>query len=539
MSTQNKCAICKNDIRRNEFLQCQICQLFYDKKCVPTTSKRLAVMMTKKQTWKCNTCSTKAIHNKSNTSSPTVIQQTGRNTSQYKQTQKNYSTPGKISPKKFYKTGTVNCPLTFESPEDLNTQVTVRRKDSSKKNLSHEILSPSMQEDDSYVSSSPNQSACSLPTFSETAAVTTLKEDLNVLSTQLSSAHEEISNLNQEIITLKKELEIKDKKINLLKQLVQNPTSQTPNKFTPGKNSSLKKIEKRVWSSSKVGKQLFNISLNQTKDTNISHCDVLSKDIAGMELLEKPNVCTNSDTENPHKTVYLFGGEQCSGLGATLYESRQSTQYEKYEIKSFIKPNATTEEILQTSKIFNYLPNDRIILSVGEHDTNPFMITTALSSFINANLKANIIVLGVKNNIHLNCAKLNYTLKHVCNNFLNSTFIATSNVTHNMAFLKSTCRAINFSIDSQDYDKKYISCFKKTHNEYVKKHVRYNVEPSKLPVRGTIPYYFQTIKDKRKMSSVSPPKIPKPGTIPFYFCKGNKSDLGNQLTTENKTFFRQ
>lgn len=91
--------------------------------------------------------------------------------------------------------------------------------------------------------------------------------------------------------------------------------------------------------------------------------------------------------------IHIIGGKQCRGLWRTISETKTNTR-NKYCVTSFIKPNATTGEILTHCKSSRFLQGDHIILSVGEHDSDPRDVTSELYEALKALRRYHDIVIG-------------------------------------------------------------------------------------------------------------------------------------------------
>lgn len=212
------------------------------------------------------------------------------------------------------------------------------------------------------------------------------------------------------------------------------------------------------------------------------------------------------------KKIFILGGEQCVGLSRFLIESRSQTPYEKYQICSFVKPGASTEEILKTSSSYNISRDDFVILSVGQNDRNPTNIMMELSAAIK-NLKCNVIILRTQHSLHLNEYKLNQMLKLLAKNAKECTFLDLyySNVTNYRNLL---CRKINNIIDQIYYDKTFLNVktlvrnsLKTVTKRQNRNKTNVNMEPRYL--KGTIPYFFEKMRQNTKTNnlvSMSPDK---------------------------------
>lgn len=92
---------------------------------------------------------------------------------------------------------------------------------------------------------------------------------------------------------------------------------------------------------------------------------------------------TERTLQNKQKNIIILGGNQCVGLSSKLITSRRDNKYEKYNVSAFIQPEAGTKQILEPMKQYNLSVEDRVILSVGEHDENPLSIMTDLCFILN------------------------------------------------------------------------------------------------------------------------------------------------------------
>lgn len=156
--------------------------------------------------------------------------------------------------------------------------------------------------------------------------------------------------------------------------------------------------------------------------------------------------------------MFVFGGSQCIRLSSTLRKSRVNSPYERYQIVSFIKPNASSEEILNSAKLFDISPNDRVLIGIGQHDSNRFKIMTELGEFLKL-INCPVFVLKIFKNNYLNETKLNNLLKMICMQYKKSRFL---NFNFNYYSNVNVCNEINLKLDQFDYDSKYLS-FKERH----------------------------------------------------------------------------
>ncbi|CAG4975697.1 unnamed protein product [Parnassius apollo] len=69
---------------------------------------------------------------------------------------------------------------------------------------------------------------------------------------------------------------------------------------------------------------------------------------------DKEQLTSRDKTENNKKNnaftkqnIFIMGTQQCIGLAAELTKSRMNSRYEDYQVTAFIKPFASTEEVLK------------------------------------------------------------------------------------------------------------------------------------------------------------------------------------------------
>lgn len=230
----------------------------------------------------------------------------------------------------------------------------------------------------------------------------------------------------------------------------------------------------------------------------------------------------NSSTKN----MYVIGGAQCKGLNYNLTAERTQSKREPYQIMSFIKPGACTENIIRSCKSFNISKEDCVVLSIGEHDTNPVQIMTELSAALKT-LYCPVFVLGIGFSKHLNENKLNEMLKLICRNFVNCRFIdICNNCLYNnchyhdsqKTYLYNLAKVINVTIDQLNYDRKYLY-----YNNTARKQEAVNKNNKQMRGYRNMPLYRGVNNKNNKNCSNSENMyntiLPKKGTIPYYFKK--------------------
>lgn len=228
-----------------------------------------------------------------------------------------------------------------------------------------------------------------------------MKDEIKQLKSNLESTQSEMENIILENLELKKTIANMNQELGILKQLCRSPLTT----FRQNMSSSTKKsVRRRLTDSFRVSPQKLNesplIPLQQlNKEVTSSHsskrthlrentCEERSTALQ-MDTETKETKMTNN-TENVilntktkcNKRAFIIGGSQCSGLSSQLTKSRFSTPYTTYQFSSIVKPNASTQEILTSAKLFNIKADDKLIISIGQNDDNTLKMTTELCLFL-------------------------------------------------------------------------------------------------------------------------------------------------------------
>lgn len=216
--------------------------------------------------------------------------------------------------------------------------------------------------------------------------------------------------------------------------------------------------------------------------------DCANMDVSHRDMLDSKQVHTNS-SNNRH--IYITGTQQCKGLALHLIKKRKNsiTKSQDYNITSFIKPYATSDDFVDIPSLFDLSINNYLVLCVGENDKNPTKLLMNYAVMLKNVNNLHVIVLSIFKNKSLNEIKLNHSLKTICANFPNCTFISTNSFSSKHIYHSELCNQINMIVDSKDYTDKYLS-FKN------KLSFKINLETTKTYRKGTIPYYFPVISQK-------------------------------------------
>lgn len=383
-----------------------------------------------------------------------------------------------------------------------------------------------------------------------------MKQEISDLKLQLETAHAEVESLSVDNCNLKKQLLEQKCQIETLKKVCSTPGST---KGFVGITSTKKKNKKTKLER----KNLIHFTSTPTTSfisTKSKFSDQHPRGNHSIDKIEIPQTQNHDHSENTlpnqsinqeqhtlkKKKMFIIGGQQLTGLASTLIKTRTNKNFECYDIFSFVKPGASSANILNTNEaeLAASSSEDKIILCVGEDECNPTKLFIELSTFLKTHSKSIIIVIGIRHNKYLNVTKLNSMMKVVCNNFKNCIFLDTHTIllkTRN--YLPSLCRKINLCIDSLYYENNYITL--KVRNQghriscenSIKLEYRHNTNT--LYKKYTIPYFFDRLREKTGISqmaitSQNKGNVTKKKTIPDYFHKINKNI--KVLNNENELF---
>lgn len=545
--TMNTCTNCKRKITNRDYLKCNVCKCIFDLDCAHTSEKLFDIMKKEsKSKWNCNSCKNKKSGNKPNKSVYSSTPKAYVNTNLNKESSVTYVEPDiSKSASSNANSGIIQSENNYDIPENKNNKqprdsldyITMR-----KKYPTEGIQNTSLPNIESPNSSSLSEQSWpnrSLPDLSsrQNKEIENLQDEISNLKLKLYAAENEIDNLILEKSNMEKIIASQARKINNLLNVCSSSTINHSSTLSSAK----KKKKKDKSNSLDIHKMTTNKDMSTTtknasiigKEAEKKHDDI--KETRNMYQDEKLDLELGEKCSDP--TIYILGGQQCSGMASALCHSRRKTKYGKYKITSTIKPNAPIDKILNTTETVNADKNDVVIINIGENDKNPTKICAELSFFLKLHCKTTLIIIGVQNNAYLNETNLNATLKMYCNVFNNCKFLDLSDIDRNdVNFMYKICYKLNIIIDTMYYDKKYLG--------YNKLVVKNNNKPLQLPPiktkicrKGTIPYYFKPEYKKVSLykSNCSRTRIVQK-TITDYFLK---PDMMKPTQHTENTFFRK
>lgn len=437
-----------------------------------------------------------------------------------------------------------NTPLTrnrTSSPHHSQDYVTIRKKTSAVNIHTENSFEGLPEEDEDGSSDSSSSQTCKQKTnrsytvlrLNKSYVIDELNDKIDRLTIQLKSSEMEIDKLLQANCSLSKQVRDYDLRVKQLTSICKS-TKVLP-KSTKSKSSS--KTRRKLVSRTKLD---FTMEPNVDESTPTLQVEPLSptaetvpergiatapttKSLAKQKQLQSPqDAYTNKipkTTNSPiaarnrqSPKIFVFGGQQCAGMGPMLLQLQKDTNIVKYDVSAFIKPGASTERILETVKNHKFRICDKIILSVGEHDSNPIEIFSHLHNVLRMVTNTPIYILSLRINKNIDVTNLNYMLRHSCYNEDNLSYIDVASTQtksiNKKKYLRHMCMKLNLRIDQIDYKNAYYSynCVNNSMSEslphttesvkialddcQVSPHSSTEVQNS--PINVTTPYFFRT-----------------------------------------------
>lgn len=339
-----------------------------------------------------------------------------------------------------------------------------------------------------------------------------LKAEITELKTNLLSTQSELEHIILQNIELKKHLTNMTQEVNILKQLCRSPVSTLRQSSA---TSSKKKARRRLTNSFRNTPELPNENKSPDEDQIKPDAESLNQKnepevvVTNREPIKTININENKPAKMSTKEVFqeknlfIFGGEQCRNLSHYLRKTRVNTNYVNYNIKSFIKPNATTEEILRSVKLFDISQEDRVIICIGQHDSNPFKILTELCVVLKS-LNCSVLILKVFNNRYLNEVKLNTMLHMITKQYKNAMYVNLKSYNYytNTALIREICHELNIILDQLDYNLKYLTFSRLRSNKPTGQFNNLD-DRSRMPLKINAETQTEPIHDSRKTTPVA------------------------------------
>ncbi|CAH1636951.1 unnamed protein product [Spodoptera littoralis] len=170
-----------------------------------------------------------------------------------------------------------------------------------------------------------------------------------------------------------------------------------------------------------------------------------------------------SGTGNTQR-VMIFGDQAGYGIRNII----QDYLGKQFTVTSFIKPYATTKEVLKPSESLckDFGKSDFVIILAGANDRNPMDIQTYLHYTLRQLQFTNVLVVPLRKQFYLNENNVNNLLKLVCHNCKTSCFVPFQNdsiVSKKSVSKLHICRLIHRQILHLNYKVKYQNYVEKLH----------------------------------------------------------------------------
>jgi hypothetical protein len=424
------CSKCKKTLRNKDFLKCSGCHKSFDLQCTGNVTSKRYLLMTPdtRNVWKCKNC---------------------------------HEMSQKTTKKQTYD------PKPDNITEQSKDNITRRKRVALPKSTSYNNVSQALSEENIMSSTlrdiSTYESPRSLPntSYMESSKVVALRAQVEDLTVELSSAHDEISNLNIENKYLHKLLEDCKKKNHVYNTLL---TEQPLNKFTPSKvtaesspvvsskptnieaENKIKMLESEITNLNKKIKTLqiklsntltVNKEIKLKSDTLINKSITLSRIQQSTKTLQKTikqleqRVTNNSSLEKCDEDLIkshilheenIFQREyeiKCDDVmpskpkllllsdfhGAELLLPLSKIRRNDYDFSADILHYGTTERVLQNvqEKIVNFKKSDCLVIMCGGSDyrvTPLKCILNLLETTINKAVHTNVVICNIPYSIN-------------------------------------------------------------------------------------------------------------------------------------------
>lgn len=444
--------------------------------------------------------------------------------------------------------------------------ITFRKNDRIKFNLSDNFVECLDSEHTSLTDIS-NMSQTNILNTEQSQIILELQQEIEKLKKELSIAHKNVQRLsleNQELCKKMNNPDVKVQQSECYKTAASMSTrnhsetnhikpdqlqiAQVNHTSTPIKIPTIRR-NAAISGENYSNKSSLRPSQKVQQDSNNQKVATSTKDTSS----NKEGMTTQTSLSSKH-TIFILGDQQVRGLSSTLINSRKYKWNDKYNVCAFVKPNALSSEVLQYSDVLcNELqPNDKIVISIGSNDKNPYFLLKNLCLALQKLRKFNVYILQTESNRYMQENKLNNTIFSVVKTFRNCKYIKINKTIPSQNYLSQIANKLNIRIDSDDYEKQF-TCQPKNNirnfainNNLIKDNKNqqiqssYKVTPTKY--RGTIPYFFEKqlekIKSKQNNTMLPSQNNPihstnllKKGTIPYYFerIQNKNTNTANQL----------
>lgn len=354
----------------------------------------------------------------------------------------------------------------------MNDNITFRKP--RKRSFSEDNLSMTLSDGSVMNSTLLDDTRRSLPHALDidSSIILNLKQQLENVTAQLTSAHMEIENLSSDIANLKLQLGEKTKQVETLRKIsgdtkpykdkdkgrtpelkthtpsyrnISNSRLRTPQvsplrsihndsslHLTPALTSEMETAKSAMGTSRRMSANVKQIPLPPQK---IPHKRELAQPTEDRNLEQPRSEFTKK------KKIIILADQRGKNLRNMLHKKLGRN----FDVFCFWKPGASLDKILNSIiECHDITVNDYILILGGVNDKNPFEFKMCLSSWLNKVNQTNIVVSEIPYNKHLNELKLNNELRHICSLFHNVSFV-------NMGYQKSIPNGFSFRYSLCNY----------------------------------------------------------------------------------------
>lgn len=320
------------------------------------------------------------------------------------------------------------------------------------------ILTRSVSYESIYMNNSLNDAADlfenisrSVESFNDFEIIKSLKDKIELLQTELLSTQNELEDALLETNRLNRQVDELTKKNTILNEICKKPEPTHKKKRLQNGRKNLENLNLNFANNTKIAYESLDFSV--CSDNTAMHIrrsdqyeELLSLEQSNVELLAnleraqeeivslktrirklqeglKEDLHRNNEDDelivnkemtetnvNVKKKILILGDEQVLGLASKLLESRKNKWNNHYAPFAFVKPNASSLEILNHCiKIKKDVSiNDYVVISIGSHDQNPNVLLSRICIMLHELQGTNVILLPVNNNRYLNEKKTKY-----------------------------------------------------------------------------------------------------------------------------------
>lgn len=312
------------------------------------------------------------------------------------------------------------------------------------------------------------------------------------LENELSSALQVIEQLKSENAQLKNELERYMKPTNVI---INTPCSKTT--LSRDDSSGDTCIFLTPTNENSASLRVSNTSLPLVHDLHSANQDEDRGDSGNERICSTSNqgpvsITPTANSSREERSTNAFNKDQCPTVAESSCRNRilvladqqgynvqmnlQSLVGSKYAVTSYSKPNAQLSEVLSSEKelLKSFTKNDFVVILGGINDKNPIEFQYVIRNYLKNLNNTNIIISEVPYNNFLCEKKLNYELKFICNQFVNTTFV-------DMDYSRYLPNRDNFALQLSRYILKEV-----LHIEYKRKYLTYYyTKPKSISMQST------------------------------------------------------